>query len=143
MNILNIEHVSKIFGEKVIFDDVSYGIHQGDKIGIIGINGTGKTNHIKNNKDRVGMETGMKDRLLCRTGFASRTFLRIRNFPRMPRFLIMWQMESAEDWATASEAANILNKLGITDHEEKIEHLSGGQKKRVALARTLVNPADV
>ena len=43
MNILNIEHVSKIFGEKKIFDDVSYGIHEGDKIGIIGINGTGKT----------------------------------------------------------------------------------------------------
>ena len=43
MNILNIEHVSKIYGDKVIFDDVSFGIHHGDKIGIIGINGTGKT----------------------------------------------------------------------------------------------------
>ena len=41
MNILNIEHVSKVFGEKVVLDDVSYGVHQGDKIGIIGINGTG------------------------------------------------------------------------------------------------------
>ena len=43
MNILNIEHVSKVFGEKTIFDDVSFGIQEGDKIGIIGINGTGKT----------------------------------------------------------------------------------------------------
>ena len=43
MNILNIEHVSKIFGEKTIFDDVSFGIQERDKIGIIGINGTGKT----------------------------------------------------------------------------------------------------
>ena len=43
MNILNIEHVSKIYGEKTIFDDVSCGIHEGEKIGIIGINGTGKT----------------------------------------------------------------------------------------------------
>lgn len=43
MNILNIEHVSKVFGEKVVLDDVSYGVHQGDKIGIIGINGTGKS----------------------------------------------------------------------------------------------------
>jgi ATP-binding cassette subfamily F protein uup len=43
MNILNIEHISKIYGDKVIFDDISYGIHEGDKIGIIGINGTGKT----------------------------------------------------------------------------------------------------
>ena len=43
MNVLNIEHVSKLYGEKKIFDDVSYGIHEGDKIGIIGINGTGKS----------------------------------------------------------------------------------------------------
>ena len=43
MNVLNIEHVSKIFGDKKIFDDISYGIHDGDKIGIIGINGTGKS----------------------------------------------------------------------------------------------------
>ena len=50
-----------------------------------------------------------------------------------------WQ----KDWSTASEARNILNRLGVTEYEEKIEHLSGGQKKRVALARTLVNPSDV
>ena len=43
MNILNIEHISKIYGEKTIFEDASFGIHEGDKIGIIGINGTGKT----------------------------------------------------------------------------------------------------
>ena len=42
MNIMNIEHISKIFGEKIIFDDASFGIQQGDKIGIVGINGTGK-----------------------------------------------------------------------------------------------------
>lgn len=47
MNILNIEHISKIFGEKVIFDDVSYGIQEGEKIGVIGINGTGKTTLLK------------------------------------------------------------------------------------------------
>ena len=47
MNILNIEHVSKVFGEKVVLDDVSYGVHQGDKIGIIGINGTGKSTILK------------------------------------------------------------------------------------------------
>lgn len=47
MNILNIEHFSKIYGEKVIFDDVSLGIHSGDKIGVIGVNGTGKTTLLK------------------------------------------------------------------------------------------------
>lgn len=141
MNILNIEHVSKIFGEKVIFDDVSYGIHQGDKIGIIGINGTGKTTILK---IIAGLEEPDEGQIVMQDG------LRITYLPQNPEFppnaTILdyvadgkWQ----RDWATASEAANILNKLGITDHEEKIEHLSGGQKKRVALARTLVNPADV
>lgn len=141
MNILNIEHVSKIFGEKVIFDDVSYGIHQGDKIGIIGINGTGKTTILK---IIAGLEEPDEGQIIMQNG------LRITYLPQNPEFppnaTILdyvadgkWQ----RDWATASEAANILNKLGITDHEEKIEHLSGGQKKRVALARTLVNPADV
>ena len=47
MNILNIEHISKVYGDKVIFDDISVGIHQGDKIGIIGINGTGKTTFLR------------------------------------------------------------------------------------------------
>ena len=47
MNILNIEHIHKIYGDKVIFDDVSCGIHEGDKIGIIGINGTGKSTLLK------------------------------------------------------------------------------------------------
>ena len=141
MNILNIEHVSKIFGEKVIFDDVSYGIHQGDKIGIIGINGTGKTTILK---IIAGLEEPDEGQIVMQNR------LRITYLPQNPEFppnaTILdyvadgkWQ----RDWATASEAANILNKLGITDHEEKIEHLSGGQKKRVALARTLVNPADV
>ena len=141
MNILNIEHVSKIFGEKVIFDDVSYGIHQGDKIGIIGINGTGKSTILK---IIAGLEEPDEGQVITQNG------LRITYLPQNPEFppnaTILdyvadgkWQ----KDWATASEAANVLNKLGITDHEEKIENLSGGQKKRVALARTLVNPADV
>lgn len=47
MNILNIEHVSKIYGEKVIFDDISCGIQEGEKVGIIGINGTGKTTFLR------------------------------------------------------------------------------------------------
>lgn len=141
MNILNIEHISKIFGEKVIFDDVSYGIHEGDKIGIIGINGTGKTTLLK---IIAGLEEPDEGQVITQNG------LRVTYLPQTPEFppesTVLnyvadgkWQ----KDWSTASEAANVLNKLGIADHEACIEHLSGGQKKRVALARTLVNPADV
>ena len=62
MNVLNIEHVSKIFGDKKIFDDISYGIHDGDKIGIIGINGTGKSTLLK-------IIAGEEERAVIRIGF--------------------------------------------------------------------------
>ena len=141
MNILNIEHVSKVFGEKVVLDDVSYGVHQGDKIGIIGINGTGKSTILK---IIGGLEEPDEGQVITQNG------LRITYLPQMPEFpqgtsILDYVAEGKwqKDWSTESEARNVLNKLGITDHEEKIDHLSGGQKKRVALARTLVNPCDV
>ncbi len=141
MNILNVEHVSKVFGEKVVLDDVSYGIHQGDKIGIIGINGTGKSTILK---IIAGLEEADEGQVITQNG------LRITYLPQMPEFpqgssILDYVAEGKwqKDWSTESEAGNVLNKLGITDHEEKIDHLSGGQKKRVALARTLVNPCDV
>ena len=65
MNLLNIEHVTKIFGEKRIFDDVSYGIHAGDKIGIIGINGTGKTTLLK---IIAGLEEPDEGQVICQNG---------------------------------------------------------------------------
>ena len=141
MNVLNIEHVSKIFGDKKIFDDISYGIHDGDKIGIIGINGTGKSTLLK---IIAGEEETDEGQVITQNG------LRITYLPQMPDFpkgaIVQdyvadgkWQ----KDWSTQSEARNILNKLGITEHDALVEQLSGGQKKKVALARTLVNPSDV
>ena len=141
MNILNIEHVSKVFGEKVIFDDVSYGIHEGDKIGIIGINGTGKTTILK---IIAGLEEPDEGNVITQKN------LRVSYLPQNPVFppnaTVLdyvadgkWQ----KDWATESEAKTILNRLGQTDFDACIDTLSGGQKKRVALARVLVNPADV
>ena len=141
MNVLNIEHISKIFGDKKIFDDISCGIHNGDKIGIIGINGTGKSTLLK---IIAGEEEADEGQVISQNG------LRITYLPQMPDFpgnaIVQdyvadgkWQM----DWSSQSEARNILNKLGITEHDAPVEQLSGGQKKRVALARTLINPSDV
>ena len=137
MNILNIEHVSKIFGEKKIFDDVSYGIHEGDKIGIIGINGTGKTTLLK---IIAGLEETDEGQVIKQNG------LRVTYLPQNPEFPNNSTVLSYVTQVTQNkeyEARNIFNKLGITDHNADISTLSGGQKKRVALARALVNPADV
>ena len=141
MNILNIEHISKIYGEKVIFDDVSLGIHSGDKIGVIGVNGTGKTTLLKiiakiNEPD--------KGQIICGNG------IRVSYLPQNPEFpkkqsILEYVMDGKEhqDWKTESEAKTILTKLGIYNFDEGCDHLSGGQKKRVALARTLVDPTEV
>lgn len=141
MNIINIEHISKVFGEKQVFDDISCGIHQGDKIGIIGINGTGKTTLLK---IIAGLEEPDQGQVIFQKG------LRVTYLPQLPKFpehatVLSYVADGADgaDWGRESEAKNALNRLGITDHHEEIDHLSGGQKKRVALARTLVNPADV
>lgn len=141
MNILNIEHISKIYGEKVIFDDVSYGIHQGEKIGIIGINGTGKTTLLR---IIAGLEEPDEGQVITQNG------LRITYLPQHPEFpegatvlSYVTEGQTEKSWNPETEARTVLNRLGINNHEEEVAHLSGGQKKRVALARTLVNPADV
>ena len=134
MNIINIEHVSKIFGEKKIFDDVSYGIHERDKIGIIGINGTGKTTLLK---IIAGIEEADDGNIIYQNG------LRIEYLSQNPEFPKDATVLSYVTKEKEHEAKSVLNKLGIYDHNAKIDILSGGQKKRVALAKTLVNPADV
>ena len=141
MNVLNLEHISKTYGEKVIFDDVSCGIHQGDKIGIIGINGTGKTTFLR---ILAGLEEADEGQVVTQNG------LRITYLPQHPEFpeeatilSYVTQGQNEQSWNPETEAHMVLNRLGIEDHEEAIAHLSGGQKKRVALAAVLVNPTDV
>lgn len=141
MNILNIEHISKIFGEKVIFDDVSYGIQEGEKIGVIGINGTGKTTLLKL---IAGEEEADEGQMVKQNG------IRIAYLPQSPTFpkdatVLSYANEGIgeNDWTAKSEVKSALTKLGITDFEQKIEHLSGGQKKKVALAKTLTSSFEV
>ncbi len=141
MNILNMEHITKVYGDKVIFDDISVGIHQGDKIGIIGINGTGKTTFLG---ILAGLEEADEGQVIRQNG------LRLSYLSQHPQFpegatILSYVSEGKRDadWNPETDAHMVLNKLGIADHEEEIAHLSGGQKKRVALARVLINPTDL
>ena len=141
MNILNMEHITKVYGDKLIFDDISVGIHQGDKIGIIGINGTGKTTFLR---ILAGLEEADEGQVVRQNG------LRLSYLSQHPQFpegatILSYVSEGKRDadWNPETDAHMVLNKLGIADHEEEIAHLSGGQKKRVALARVLINPTDL
>lgn len=141
MNIINIEHISKIFGGKVIFDDVSCGISEGEKIGVIGINGTGKTTLLR---VLAGLEQPDEGQVITQNGIRIVYLQQNPAFPEEKTVLSyvtdgMWDM----DWTLQSEAKSMLNQLGILDHEQPLAELSGGQRRKAALVRTLVQDFDV
>ena len=120
MNLINIEHISKIYGEKVIFDDASFGVQQGDKIGIVGINGTGKSTLLK---VVAGEEIPDEGQVVRQNG------LKIAFVPQNPTFPEGMDIRSyalqdadAESWQVESN----LTELGITHWDQKIDTLSGG-----------------
>ena len=137
MNIINIEHISKIYGDKVIFEDASFGVHQGDKIGIIGINGTGKSTLLKMVAQAEEPDAGQIIR---------QNSLKIAYLPQNPEFpqnatVHSYAMEGNPDtdWLVQSN----LNQLGITEDDTLLEHLSGGQRRKVAMAKILASEFDV
>ena len=136
MNILNIEHVSKLYGDKWIFDDISCGIQEGEKVGIIGINGTGKTTLLR---IIAGTEEADQGQVIMQNGVKLAFLSQANTFP--DGSTVLSYVAGGE--VTEYDAKNMLNTLDIPDVEAQIETLSGGQKKRVALARTLLLPADI
>ena len=152
MNILNIEHVSKLYGDKWIFDDISCGIQEGEKIGIIGINGTGKTTLLR---IIAGAEEPDQGQVVRQNGAKLAYLTQLHEFPEEETVLSYVVSGSAAvkgSWGgdqsgdadiMEHEARSMLNTLGIMDHEAKMGTLSGGQKKRAALARTLLLPSDI
>lgn len=141
MNIINIEHISKILGDKVIFQDASCGIQEGDKIGIIGINGTGKTTFLN---ILAGKEETDEGSVVRQNGIRLAYLTQHPEYAKEDTvFSFACKDTDESDWQAMSEVKSILNRLGFTDYEEKMEHLSGGQKKKAALARTLAGNFDV
>lgn len=137
MNLLNIEHIRKIYGEKIIFDDASFGVQEGDKIGIVGINGTGKTTLLRM---IAGTEVPDEGQIIRQNGMKIAHLTQNPVFPEDATVLSYVQSVAEEmQWKVQSN----LNILGITDHTMKIEHLSGGQKRRVALAKVLSEDFDL
>ncbi len=143
MNILNVEKVTKGYGNRTLLDEVTLGVNEGDKIGVIGVNGTGKSTFLK---IVAGLEETDAGQVVKGSGIT------VSYLPQNPVFepedTIIGYVCNGKSYtdgnrSVESEAKVVLNRLGISNHEQKIAELSGGQKKRIALARTLIAPAEV
>lgn len=179
MHIMTIEELGKSYGDKVLFRDVSFGIEEGDRFGIIGVNGTGKSTFLRT---IAGWEQPEQGKVLA----GSR--ITIRFVPQEPEFdpeaTILDQvlggdapdmtavrvytealervaqrpddeaaqaafiratddMDRLQAWQLESEAKSILSRLGLDQFGAKMGDLSGGQRKRVALAAALIHPSDL
>lgn len=143
MNLLTMENVSKSYTERMLFDQVSLGINENDHIGVIGVNGTGKSTLLKIIAGIEEPDTG--------TVIKGKQ-VNIEYLPQTPQFdesrsilqnVIEGKTAKEEYRNLAGEAKAMLLKLGIEDCEQKTTYLSGGQKKRIALVRTLLTEADI
>ena len=143
MNLLTIENMSKSYTERMLFDRVTLGINEGEKIGVIGINGTGKSTLLKiiaglEEPDSGTVTKGKKVRI----GYLSQT-PQFDNKLSILQNVVLNQKAEEEYRNLEGEANAMLQKLGIPDVTISPEVLSGGQKKRVALVRTLLTPAEI
>lgn len=143
MNLVTIEHLTKSYTERLIFDDTDFSINEGEKIGLIGINGTGKSTLLK---IVAGLEEPDKGTVVRGRN------LDMRYLPQNPKFtegdtIIESILRDNEGhphiWDMESQAKTMLTKVGICDFDAKVETLSGGQRKRVALISTLMADTDL
>jgi len=143
MNLLTIEGVTKSYTDKLLLDEVDFSINQGDKIGIAGINGTGKSTLLK---IIAGLEYADE-------GTISRgNNIKLRYLPQNPVFqpddtiltaVLADNVTKQNEWSIESEAKAIIHRLELPHFDEAVAHISGGQKKRVALANALLAPVDI
>ena len=185
MLLLSIENLAHSYGERTLFKNVNFNIETGDKIGLIGINGTGKSTLLRHIAELDGgkdPETGEPGKIIpngtCVMEYLSQdppfepeatvigqifrgdspmmkllrsyetvldeTALHPDDAAVQRRLLeVQQQMDQHFAWQLESEAKAVLNRLGITDFNQKMKTLSGGQRKRVALAGVLVRPSDL
>lgn len=143
MNLINVEKITKIFAERRIFDQASFSLQEGEKVGVIGINGTGKTTLLK-------MLAGMEEPDEGTVTTANHAV--IRYLPQHPEFdpelsslecVLAGNVSDENRWTIESDAKAMMTRLGIRDFDQPAGQLSGGQRKRLALISVLLSPADI
>lgn len=146
MNILTIENITKAYGERKLFDRASFYLQEGEKVGVIGINGTGKSTLLK---IMAGLEEPDEGNVVTANHVMTKYLPQHPEFAEDDTVLEAVKKETlrgsrtAKDWDMEAEAKAMLTRLGITDFSSKCGTLSGGQRKRLALVAALLNPADV
>ena len=143
MNILTAEQITKSFTERKLLDHVSFSLQEGEKAGVIGINGTGKTTLLK---ILAGLEEPDEGEVVLANHVIVRYLPQDPQFPP-DRTVLEWALEAArghgEAWDVEGETKAMLTRLGAGNYSQKIGELSRGQKKRLALAAVLLAPADI
>ena len=140
--LLSAEHLAIDFGGRRLLDDVNFYLNECDKTGIIGINGTGKSTFLKVLVGAAEADEGTISRNPnVQVSYLSQNPEMDDDATVLEQVFLHFPAEFRE--LNEYEAKAMLNKLGITDHAQKIGTLSGGQRKRVALAAALIHPADV
>ena len=160
MNIVNVENITKSYTERKLFEKASFYLQEGEKVGIVGINGTGKSTLLKIIAGAEEPDEGSVTRA---------NHIVVRYLPQNPIFdekksilenvleqavcnfepqaqgsgQVTKGLHEADHWNLESSAKNMMTRLGITDFEQKTGTLSGGQKKRIALVAALLVPCDV
>lgn len=142
MNLLSAERISKSYSEKSLFSQISLGINEGEKIGLVGVNGTGKTTLLK---VLAGIEMPDEGRIVTVNGLQTEMLTQNPAFDSDAAVLeqVFQGMSRAAREMGEYEAKTLLTKLGILDFEARMGTLSGGQRKRVAMAAALTHPADL
>jgi ABC transport system ATP-binding/permease protein len=179
MSILHVENLYKTYGEKVLFDHISFAISQKQRIGLIGVNGTGKSTLLKviagletadsgeiTHSNTIRIEYLPQDpelteglSVLEQIYYGDAPIMQVmreyelalselekdpENETKLKQLMNMQQkMDQHDAWEANTIAKTILTKLGITDFSKQVTYLSGGQKKRVAIAKALIQPADI
>ena len=140
MSVINVEHISKLYGDRMVLDDLSCSVDAGDKIGIIGVNGTGKSTLLRM---LAGDEEPDSGTIIFSRGLTVGWLPQNPDFPEKGSVLSYVCEDAGEDYAFESEAKSMLNALELYDHGQELRELSGGQKKRAALCKVLLQSNDV
>ena len=142
MSVINVEHISKLYGDKLVLEDLSCSVDEGDKIGIIGINGTGKSTLLR---IIAGEEEADEWKIIFSNGLTVGWLGQNPEFDEDSSILkyVCEGKKIEEDYGYESDAKAMLTVLELEQFDEKIKNLSGGQKKRAALCKVLLQKPDI